>query len=68
MLVIILLLTFIAIVYKRKHDEIYKGINEINDISAQIEARYTLSTYKVYMISCTITILIILLYTILTWH
>ena len=52
----------------RKYKEIYKGINEINDMSDLMDARHTLMTYKLYTIGSTFAMLIILLYTLLTWN
>lgn len=68
MLAVILILGFIVMVSIDKHKTLYKGINEINDIDEQMKAREKLMNYKVYAMVSTITIFIILLYELFTWH
>jgi hypothetical protein len=51
-----------------KYKTLYKGINEINDIGEQMDAREKLINYKVYSILSAIVILIILLYAFLKWN
>lgn len=68
MLAAVLLLGFIVMVSLDKHKTLYKGINEINDIDEQMKAREKLMNYKVYAMVSTITIFIILLYELFTWH
>lgn len=68
MMAAVLLLGFIVMVSLDKHKTLYKSINEINDIDDQMKAREKLMNYKVYAMLSTITILIILLYALLTWN
>lgn len=68
MIAAVLLLGFIIMVSLDKHKTLYKSINEINDISEQMKAREKLMNYKVYAMISTITIFIILLYELFTWH
>ena len=64
---IILILTFVIIVYLDKYKTVFKGINEIDDIQDHMDARYRLMTYKLNVVGSSILILILLLYKIITW-
>ena len=64
---IILILTFVIIVYLDKYKTVFKSINEINDIQEHMNARNLLMTYKLNVVGSTILILILLLYKIITW-
>lgn len=64
---IILILTFVIIVYLDKYKTVFKSINEINDIQEHMNARNLLMTYKLNVVGSAILILILLLYKIITW-
>ena len=64
---IILILTFVIIVYLDKYKTVFKSINEINDIQEHMNARNLLMTYKLNVVGSSILILILLLYKIITW-